>query len=412
MPKFHPSPAFRSRQLPSPNTRPAPEFSLSLHHSHCPSTSSQVLPKLVCSLSNHRSLNTKTPFRLPNMGFGSLFKKSDDKQKPASPAPSSNPYAGPSSAGPSSASNPYAAPSPNPYAQPSPPTQHQPYQQHNSAQFQDNQRASQSSYGAPSQSSYGGLPSGPRPGGLPARGSQGPGAWGSDRDSQGAPPPSYTSVAGAPSTNTSPSVASTVFSRRAPNSNQTSPSLYSGAPSPAFGSNTSSPAIGTGYPSEKYGAADGIGRNRFETPAASRYDQYAPGPSQRPGGYGDLDRAREELFSGYNRNQQTGPSLAQSQSPHFQPGNFPDRQHMTEEELEVAQLNDKIGAEQLAYEDTLGRTLARAEEAEARVDQAHESLSRQEETLDKARIHMAHTRKPQERVRFQSTSVNHLLQTI
>jgi len=88
---------------------------------------------------------------------------------------------------------------------------------------------------------------------------------------------------------------------------------------------------------------------------------------------------------------------------------------MTEEELEVAQVNDKkaeINAEYSAYEATLERTLARAEEAEGRMDEAHESLSRQEETVDKAIMHLAHTRKPQERVRFQSTSVNHLLQTI
>ncbi len=270
--------------------------------------------------------------------FGSLFKKSDDKQKPASPAPSSNPYASPST-------DSYASSSTNPYAQPSPPTQHQQYQQYNSAQHRDNQRASQSSYGAASQSSYSapsygsssGLPSGPRPGGLPARVNQGAGTWSSGHDSYG-PPPSYSAGAddssATHSNRTSPSVVSSSFSR-ATGSSQTTPTIPSQGGSPAFSSGAPSPAFGsktaTGYPSEKYGATDAIGRNRFDTAATS----------QRPGGYGNLDSAREELFSGYNRNQQAGPNLAQSQSPQFEAGNFADREHMTEEELEAAEVDDK-----------------------------------------------------------------------
>ncbi|KAK4239692.1 P-loop containing nucleoside triphosphate hydrolase protein [Achaetomium macrosporum] len=153
--------------------------------------------------------------------LGAWFKKSDDKEN--SPSPSSNPYA---------------------QQQPSPPPQYD--------QYNGNQYSAPPVQGPPS-----GLPTGPRPGGLPSRIATGPPQY----STTGSQPPPYS--AGTTSA-----------------------------------SSTSSPSLGAGYPREKFGAPDGVGRNRFDVPPSSSYDHSASLPSQRRGGYGNLD-TDGGLFANY-----------------------------------------------------------------------------------------------------------------
>lgn len=224
--------------------------------------------------------------------FGALFKRSE-KEKPES-----NPYA----------QQPPAAQSP---AQSSPPPQYDQYTQYNNSQYNENQYASQRPQGQPS-----GLPSGPRPGGLPGRVAPGP-AFGNDKS----PPPQYSPQPG----------------QYSPYGGG-SPSLGSAAGTPVLPSNTSSPSMGTGFPREKYGASDGVGKNRFE-PAPSPYGNSTAPPPQRQGGYGNLgDTGGGGLFDNYKppSNGSFSPVPGQTEGSYGSQDPYMDRSQMTEEEREEA----------------------------------------------------------------------------
>ncbi|KAL1841265.1 hypothetical protein VTJ49DRAFT_7267 [Mycothermus thermophilus] len=229
----------------------------------------------------------------------------------------------------------------NPYAQQPPagqqsaPSQSDPYTQFNNNQYNGNRFASQPS----------GLPSGPRPGGLPSQVAPGP---------RPGPPPSYSS-----------------YDRSS--------------------SATSGPAMGTGFPKDKYGAADGFGKNRFDTPDSN--SSGGPRPSPRPGGYGNLDPddGRSALFAGYNgaAKQTPGPRSDVPGGPGYgaMPGTqqtFVDKSQMTEEEreqYEYDEIKNEVNQVRNETEDSLDRSLARAREARERNAQMLESLNRQGEML-------------------------------
>ncbi len=288
--------------------------------------------------------------------IGSLFKKSDDKQAPAGPA-TSNPYA-------QQQPPPQRPQGSNPYAQ----DQHETYSQYNANQFNANQYNVNQQYSQGRQGPASGLPSGPRPGGLPSRvapGRRGPGTGESNDsvfpgyaeqpiDSQ--PPPPYYS-----------------------------PSLASTGGSPALPSNRASPSVGTGYPREKFGASDGVGRNRFESSAPSSYDRSPSLPSQRQGGYGNLDTENGGLFSNYNGpSKQTfdsGPGSS-SQQPYAQP--HVDMTNMTAEERDQAQANLIDGeTKQIrnATEDSLDNSLGLVRQFREQSAALREERQRQHEAL-------------------------------
>jgi hypothetical protein len=274
--------------------------------------------------------------------FGALFKKSE-KEKPES-----NPYA----------QQPPAAQSP---AQSSPPPQYDQYTQYNNSQYNENQYASQRPQGQPS-----GLPSGPRPGGLPGRVAPGP-AFGNDK-----PPPQYSPQPG----------------QYSPYGGG-SPSLGSAAGTPVLPSNTSSPSMGTGFPREKYGASDGVGKNRFET-APSPYGNSTGAPPQRQGGYGNLgDTGSGGLFDNYNgpAKQAAGPVSGQAGAPYDPSGQYGESQLMTEEEREEAEVNDikaRIEQEQMQTNEVGRRNYARMVEANERMRAMNTQLLQNSETLERA----------------------------
>ncbi|KAG7292504.1 hypothetical protein NEMBOFW57_002539 [Staphylotrichum longicolle] len=307
--------------------------------------------------------------------MGGWFKKSDDKEK--------------------SASNPYAQqPSvtqQQPVGQTSPPPLYDQYSQYNGNQYNANQNLPQSRQGPPS-----GLPAGPRAG-LPSTFGQGPprtGTWESnntappeydEQPGHGAPPPSYHRPSPTSSTGWSPALSSS----------RASPSIGPNGGSPAL-SSTTSPSLGTGYPREKLGAADGVGKSRFDQPVASRYNNSPSLPSQRQGGYGGLDTGREELFANYKGPSQstTGPNLAQSTSPYSGDGGFNEEREMTEEErkdAEVAGLKAQIEAEQIGTEDSLDRSLQAVTAANSMFDNLLNDFEIQESRMDNAERNLAKT---------------------
>jgi hypothetical protein len=221
----------------------------------------------------------------------------------------------------------------NPYAQQPPAGQQStpqpdPYMQYNNNQYNQNRFASQPS----------GLPSGPRAG-LPGR----PSPSGGDQ------PPAY--------------------------------SAYGG----------SGPATGTGFPKEKYGAADGFGNNRFDTPDSSRYG--APPARPSGGGYGNLDSSRGALFDGYkppSARQPAGPGSGAG--PQGQYGR--DFSQMTEEEREEAEVSDykrQILEEQKATNDVGRRNYQRMVEANERMRLMNEQLLQNTEALNRAELNMEKT---------------------
>ena len=278
--------------------------------------------------------------------FGSLFKKSEKEKS------ESNPYA----------QQPPAAQSPaQSSAQFSPPPQYDQYTQYNNSQYNENQYGSQRPQGQPS-----GLPTGPRPGGLPSRVAPGPG-FGNDKP----PPPQYSPQ---------PSQYSAY--------NGGSPSLGSAAGTPVL-SNTSSPSMGTGYPREKYGASDGVGKSRFE-PAPSPYgNSAAPSPRQQ-GGYGNLgDTGGGGLFDNYNgpSKQAAGPVPGQTDTSYDPSMPYGESQVMTAEEREQAEVDNlkaQIEAEQMATNEVGRRNYARMVEANERLRAMNTQLLENSETLNRA----------------------------
>ena len=283
---------------------------------HSPSESQlfpfSVLPKFCISFYSGSNI-TKNSLQRSIMGrIGSLFKKSDDKQAPAGPA-TSNPYA-------QQQPPPQRPQGSNPYAQ----DQHQTYSQYNANQFNANQYNVNQQYSQGRQGPASGLPSGPRPGGLPSRVAPGP----------------RRSGAGESNNSGLPGYAEQPLDSQPPPPYQ-SPSLASSSGSPALPSNRTSPSVGPGYPREKFGASDGVGRNRFESSAPS-HDHSASLPSQRQGGYGNLDSSNEGLFLNYNGPSKpiTRPNPAQNYDSYGTPVQDADSQLMTEEERQEAEVQD------------------------------------------------------------------------
>ncbi|KAK4151187.1 P-loop containing nucleoside triphosphate hydrolase protein [Chaetomidium leptoderma] len=289
--------------------------------------------------------------------IGRLFKKSDDKEKPPSPSPS-NPYA-------------QQQPPADPYSSPPPD-----YNQYNQNQYNGNQYISQQAQGPPS-----GLPSGPRPGGLPSKVAPGPprtGTWESNKTAQTAPPRYSEQSGGSPGP---PSYANG------------SPSLASAGNSPALSSSAASPSMNSGYPREKYGAPDGVGRNRFEPPAPSPYGRPAGSPSQQQGGYGNLDTGSGGLFDNYNgpQRQALGSDSPQFGAPGAAEQTQVDMSNMTEEEREDAEynaINGEIKQTRNETEYSLDRSLARAREMRERNAMVMDTLGRQGDMLRHANSHM------------------------
>jgi hypothetical protein len=283
--------------------------------------------------------------------FGSLFKKSE-KEKPES-----NPYA-----------QQPAAQSP---AQSSPPPQYDQYTQYNNSQYNENQYASQRPQGQPS-----GLPTGPRPGGLPSRVAPGPG-FGNDKP----PPPQYSPQ---------PSQYSAY--------NGGSPSLGSAAGTPVLPSNTSSPSMGTGFPREKYGASDGVGRNRFE-PSPSPYGGSTAAPAQRQGGYGNLgDAGGGGLFDNYTPPSKNsfGPGSAQADVLGVSEQAYVDPANMTAEEREDAEykaIKAQADQERNGTESSADRSIQMAREARERSAAIMNTLVRQGDTLLHANEQLDHSGK-------------------
>lgn len=248
--------------------------------------------------------------------FGGLFKKSEKGK------PEENPYAqqsqptntqpplqqqyGQDQSSPSIQSSEYPRPSqPSHYRQE---PAHSQYAQYNASQFNDNQSIS-----GVSQSS--GLPSGPRPGGgYPNR----VGTF-STVSADKSPPPEYSPHSS---------------SQYSPYPGKDSPSTA--ATTPQTSANPS-PAVGGGrFPKEKFGAAGGVGRTRFE-PAQTTIEN---GPrlasqQQSQGGYGSLEgSAGLGLVEGYGGSikqpHYAGPEQGQLRNPQADYGES--SQAMTEEE--------------------------------------------------------------------------------
>lgn len=273
-----------------------------------------------------------------------MFKKSEKEKS------ESNPYA----------QQPPAAQSPaQSSAQFSPPPQYDQYTQYNNSQYNDNQSISQRPQGQPS-----GLPTGPRPGGLPGRVAPGP-AFGNEKP----PPPQYSPQ---------PSQYSAYGGG--------SPSLGSAAGTPVLASNTSSPSIGTGFPREKYGASDGVGRNRFE-PAPSPYGGSTAAAPQSQGGYGNLGGAGGGgLFDNYNPPPKNsfGPGSAQADGLGVSDQAYIDPSNMTAEEREDAEykaIQSQISEERHGTENSVDRSLQMAIDARERSAAIMNTLVRQGDTL-------------------------------
>ncbi len=290
--------------------------------------------------------------------FGALFKKGDDKQAPTAPA-TSNPYA---------QQPPAASATSNPYAQQQPVAQYpsQSYDQYNANQYDSNQRIAPGPRGPSS-----GLPSGPRPGGLPSRVAPGPrtGDWGSNTSAS----PPYAAQPG-----DSP-----------PPPYQGSPSLGSAGRSPALSSNQASPSLGSGYPKEKHGALDGIGSTRFGPGAPQPFGQSPAPPSQRQGGgYGSLDTEREESFSS-SRYPSQRPAQAYGSNDSQQDFAAP----MTEED-EADGVKRQIEEQMMATNDLARSNLGRMRAGRQNLESMVQQLAVDSETFHNAEKNLDSTSMP------------------
>ncbi|KAK3310507.1 uncharacterized protein B0T15DRAFT_518697 [Chaetomium strumarium] len=276
--------------------------------------------------------------------FGAWFKKSDDKEKP--PSPSSNPYA---------------------QQQTSPPAQHD--------QYNGNQYSPQPSRGPPF-----GLPAGPRPGGLPGR-------VGTGSSGYSAAQSSATEYAATESSAT----------QYSPDLSQPPP-YSAGTPS---ASAQSSPSLGSGYPREKFGAVDGVGRNRFDAPSAPSYNQSTSLSSQRPGGYGNLD-TDGGLFANYTPpSKQTASSGVPGPDGVADAGQaYDDRPPMTEEEEDeksaVDRLNQMMDAGIMSIEDSQRRLLEQGET----LAHAHNQAVKHSEQTTLSKHNIAELKSEQHMIKF------------
>lgn len=305
--------------------------------------------------------------------IGGWFKKSDEKEK--------------------SASNPYAQQPPvtqqQPVGQHSPPPGYDQYSQYNGNQYNANQNLPQARQGP----SYG-LPAGPRPGGFPSPSAQGPartGTWESNKTA----PPEYNEQHGhnspPPTYDGSPSLGAAGRSP-APSSYQNSPSFAPGRGTPTL-SSAASPPLGTGYPREKYGTSDAVGGNRFDQSGVSQQGNTASLPSQRQGGYGNLDTGRDALFGNYKgpSQQAFGPNSPQTGAMDTVEQPPVDTSNMTEEEREEYNYQGIRSDIKRVNDDTIAsgyRSLARLAEIHRLQDDNSRMVTEQDERLANASAHM------------------------
>ncbi|KAL2022763.1 hypothetical protein VTK56DRAFT_4579 [Thermocarpiscus australiensis] len=277
--------------------------------------------------------------------FSNFLRKSSDKEKP--PSPSSQNSTGPS-------------------------IQNLNNQQQFVSQTTQSRGYDGPQYSRPPPPAYSGLPSGPRPGGFASEmtpPSSRTSAWESkkvflSKDTDGPAPPSYSSEIPAP-TGGSP--------------------VPSGG-SPALSHNSASPMIGSGYPREKFGAQDGIGSNRYDNNASSRYGQSAPLPSQRQGGYGNLGGSEGGLFINHGGpSTQTGTTIpAQSGVLNDASMHIDQPEQMTEEEraeAEVERTKAEIINTNIATIDSADRSLGMSEQLIEQMLGVNNHLRTQGETI-------------------------------
>jgi hypothetical protein len=144
--------------------------------------------------------------------------------------------------------------------------------------------------------------------------------------------------------------------------------------------------MGTGFPREKYGASDGVGRNRFD-PAPSPYGGSTAAVTQRQGGYGNLgDAGGGGLFDNYTppSKNSSGPGSAQADGLGVSEQAYIDPANMTAEEredAEVKRIQALIQEDRNGTEQSQDRSLQMAREAYERSNEIMNTLARQGDTL-------------------------------
>jgi hypothetical protein len=154
--------------------------------------------------------------------------------------------------------------------------------------------------------------------------------------------------------------------------------------------------MGAGFSKDKYGAQDGVGRNRFE-PTSSPYGNPTPFTSQRQGGYGNLDDGRGALFAGYNAGPKstTSPSLGQPGGSYGDSMQYDESQPMTEEERADAEAEGykaQIEETQAAANDVGRRNYANMVAANERMLALNTQLLQDSEVMKRAEANMDKTR--------------------
>jgi hypothetical protein len=150
--------------------------------------------------------------------------------------------------------------------------------------------------------------------------------------------------------------------------------------------------MGAGFSKEKYGAQDGVGRNRFE-PTPSPYGSPAP----RQGGYGSLDDGRGALFANRDAGPKsaTSPGLAQPGGTYGALTEYDESRPMTEEEKADAEAEGykaQIEESQAAANDVGRRNYANMVAANERMAAMNAQLLQDSEVMKRAEANMDKTR--------------------